>query len=75
MHSSRLCIWCCDTLLRHVNHSGSYWFCLSCRTKIPDQLAGRQVKLTYQPLQSISLPPELNLVNLPVSSPHQPAAS
>lgn len=34
MASTHTCLWCRNTLLRHVRRSGVYWFCNSCRQEI-----------------------------------------
>jgi hypothetical protein len=34
MPSTQTCLWCRNTLLRHVRRSGVYWFCNSCRQEI-----------------------------------------
>lgn len=34
MASTHTCLWCRNTLLRHIRRSGVYWLCSSCRQEI-----------------------------------------
>ncbi len=44
---SHICPCCSDTLLRHVNGKGLYWYCCSCHQEMPS-LSGN---LSYQAKQ------------------------
>lgn len=52
MTSTHTCLWCRNTLLRHVRRSGVYWFCNSCRQEIhPLLLDLGQTQRVSDPLQ------------------------
>lgn len=52
MTSTHTCLWCRNTLLRHVRRSGIYWFCNSCRQEIhPLLLDLGQTQRVSDPLQ------------------------
>lgn len=51
MASTATCLWCSDTLLRHVRRSGIYWLCPSCRQEIHPSLINVGRMHMTQPLQ------------------------
>lgn len=59
MHSPT-CPCCTDTLLRHVNGKGLYWYCCTCRQEMPS-LRGR---LSYQAKQISMKQPSLTHILL-----------
>jgi hypothetical protein len=65
MASTQTCLWCRNTLLRHVRRSGVYWFCNSCRQEIHPLLVHlEQVQRVGMPVPST---PDFVGVKLPLT--------
>ncbi|WP_169218857.1 hypothetical protein [Brasilonema sp. UFV-L1] len=55
------CPCCSGSLLRHVRHTGVYWFCQSCRQEVPLLQAYQQDFLTHRRIQNRPLSSQLVL--------------
>jgi ribosomal protein L37AE/L43A len=42
------CPCCSSSLLRHVRHTGVYWFCQSCRQEVPPLCTNQPESFTHK---------------------------